>query len=228
MPVTRNTGEILHAERDATLEGIRKIAVGRVTRVNGQRCDIQLSVNTPLVDEFGQVTFEAAPVLGDVPIGTIRGGGYLIWVPVAAGDSVLVVFTDLSTDTWRASDGSKPVSPGFVGRHTADSCFAIPMIAPDSQALSSADSTKLIIGKDGSSALIKISASEIDLGANATDAVGLAHVIDTAVSTIITAFNSHTHTVPIVGAAGTTPSTPPLASIPGQPGTGSALVKVQP
>jgi hypothetical protein len=218
--------EIFEAHLDATKNDIRKVAVGTVTAVHAsaQTVDVQLAVNNPVFDELGNVFTEPAPSFSDVPLGVMRGGGFLVWMPVAVGDSVLVMFSDLSTDVWRSGDGTAQ-DPGFVGHHTMDSPFAIPMVAPDKKALAApgAASGKVIIGKDGGAAQIRISATDIELGASATDAVGLASLIDTAVSTIITAFNAHTHLVAAFGS----PSTPPAAPIPPAGSVASTLVKAQ-
>ena len=218
MPYDRSLGEVVDAARDATLEGIRKCAVGVVTAVHGAFVDVQLTVNTPLIDEYETATFELAPVFGSVQLCTLRGGGFCVWVPVAVGDSVLVVFTDLSTDTWRAGDGSRAVNPGWVGRHTADSPFAIPMIAPDAKALASAGNSKMIVGVDGGTA-IAIGPSDIELGGN-SDAIALASKVATELTKIQTAMASLTVTTG-PGTGGTV-----IASTPYVPGAvASAIVK---
>jgi hypothetical protein len=185
MPVERDLAEVQAATQDVLLEGIRKVAVGFITAVHGQFVDVQLVTNVPLFDETTGTTFEAAPALGGVPVCAIRGGGFLVWVPPSVNDSVLVIYTDLSYDSWRTSDGKTLVNPGWCGRHTADSPFAIPMVAPDAKQLGSgADSSKLVIGKDNSSAQIKISGSDIELGNPAADFVALATKVNAQLQSI--------------------------------------------
>lgn len=121
----------------------------------------------------------------------------MVWVPVTVGDSVMLVFSDLSMDVWRASDGSKPVPPGWVGKHTADSPVAYPCVAPDSKALSSPSADKVIIGKDGGQAQIAISASAVELGASPTDFIALASLVDSNFNAVKAAF--------IAGGAGAVP-----------------------
>jgi hypothetical protein len=173
--------ELFGAHLDVTKNEIRKVAQGTVTAVYAARqtVDVQLAVNNPIFDEIGNVFTEPAPSLSDVPLGVMRGGGFFVWLPVNIGDSVLVLFSDLSTDTWRAG-GGLPQDPGFVGKHTMDSAFAIPMVAPDANILigPGVNPTKLVIGKDGSPAQILISATDIELGATAVDAVALASLVN--------------------------------------------------
>jgi hypothetical protein len=194
MPIERSPAEYLAAQMDATKNEIRKVAVGTVTGVypDRQTVDVQLAVNNPIFDEIGNVYSEAAPSISDIPLGVMRGGGMFVWMPVAVGDSVLVLFTDLSTDTWRDSQTTQSVDPGFVGKHTMDSAFAIPCCAPDASFFADPnnDPAKIIIGKDGSAAQIRISPTDIELGNAVTDAVALASLVNTELGKISTALSS--------------------------------------
>jgi len=230
MPLTRSLPEILGLYADAVRAGIRKCLPATVTAVypNRQTVDVQICVNLPLATDLGEIVTEPAPAISDVPLGIMRGGGFFVWLPVAVGDSVLVIFSDLSTDTWRSGEG-QPTDPGFVGVHSMDSAFAVPMIAYDSKFFADPANapTKLLIGKDGSPAQIRLSATDIELGNAVTDAVGLASKIDSAVATIVSAFNVHTHSY-IPGTLAAAPTTPPIAPIsPSPPSTASNLVKAQ-
>ena len=114
-------------------------------------------------------------------------------MPLAVGDSVLLVFSDVSMDVWRAGvAGSAPVQPGWTGKHTMDSPVAIPCIGVDASFFNdpTAAATKIIIGQDGSPAQIRISATDVELGASATDAIALASKVETELGKISTALNS--------------------------------------
>jgi hypothetical protein len=228
MPLNRTAAEAFSAKEDAIKDDIRTSIPATITKVYPARqtVDVQVDIRNPLVDQWGKVIFEPQESVSDVPLGVMRGGGFFVWIPVQVGDRVWLSFSRLSMDTWRQGQNR----PGWVGKHTADSPIAIPCIAPDSNFFTDPnnDPNKVIIGKDGSAAQIRISATDIELGNNATGAVGIAAKIDTAVTTIVNAFNAHTHTVPITGAAGTTPTTPPSTTISGPPSTASALVKINP
>jgi hypothetical protein len=181
MPLPRSQAEIFGQALDVAKNEIRKCATATVTAVypSRQTVDVQLCVNNPVFDELGNTFTEPAPSLSDVPLGVLRGGSFFVWMPVAVGDSVIILFSDLSTDVWRAGDGTAQ-DPGWVGKHTMDSPFAIPMCAPDAKFFADPANapTKLIIGKDGSPAQIRLSATDIELGNAVTDAVALAAKID--------------------------------------------------
>jgi hypothetical protein len=180
VPLPRSDAELFGAHKDVVKNSIKKVAVATVTKVHAaeQTVDVQLAVNNPIFDELGNVATEPAPSLSDVPLGVMRGGGFFVWLPVAIGDSVLVLFSDISTDVWREGDGTAQ-DPGWVGKHTMDSPFAIPMVAPDAKMFAdiAAAAGKVIIGKDGSAAQIRLSATDIELGNNPTDAVALASLV---------------------------------------------------
>jgi class 3 adenylate cyclase len=189
MPIDRSLEEVFARHAEKVKSDIRKCVPATVTAVHPdkQTVDVQVGVNQLLFDDLGNAVSMPAPSYTDVPLGVLRGGGFFVWVPVAAGDTVLLVFSDLSCDSWRSGDASAPVDPVWAGVHTHDSPFAIPMVAPDAKALTSpaADPSKIIIGKDGGTAQIRIGSSDIELGAPASDAVALASKLDLFIAAFV-------------------------------------------
>lgn len=177
IPYERSLAEVLSAHADTIRDEVRKCIPATVTAVHPgrQTVDVQVAIRNPLTDEYGAVTFEGAPSFSEVPLGMSMGGGFFVWLPVAVGDSVWLMFSDLSMDTWLEGAGDQPVAPGWVGKHTADSPVAIPIVKVKSKVFADPnnDPNKVIIGKDGSQAQIRLSATEIELGATHGDAVGL-------------------------------------------------------
>ena len=204
MPLPRSYAEIIGQQKDDIFTSMKKCIPATVTAVYPAKMtvDVQVAINTPHTDPIGQVFSEDSVSICDVPLGTMRGGKFFVWLPVAVGDSVLLLMSDVSTDTWRASPktstGPQPNDPFFVGKHTFDSCFAIPMFAPDAYVFSdpAGDPQKIIIGQDGGPE-IKIDTGSIELrGASpAADYVALASKVDSAVATLKAAINTHTHAV---------------------------------
>ncbi len=188
MPLTRSLAEILDAHGQTLRDDVRVSLPAVVTAVHADRqtVDVQISIKNPLYDSAGNISYEKMPSIADVPIGVLRGNGFFIWLPIAVNDSVMLVFSDLSTDNWRASDGIEPVAPGWAGKHTADSPIAIPCLGVDSHFLvdPALAAGKIIIGKDGSPAQIRISATEIDLGTTPTSPIALATPVNTAITAL--------------------------------------------
>ena len=229
MPLQRSPAEIFGRFGDALRGDIYKCMPATVLAVNPskQTVDVQVAINGVIFDELGTAVSVPAPSFTGIPLGVIRGGGFLVWVPVVVGDSVLLVFSDLSADTWRSGDGT-PTDPGWVGLHTCDSPFALPMVAPDAKVLTSTPGDKLVIGKDGGSTQIIISATDIELGSPAGDAVGLASKIDTNNANIKTALGASAITTPAQALAAIA-ALQVLFNAPPSPltiqATGSSLVK---
>jgi hypothetical protein len=53
----------------------------------------------------GKITWQSLPPLPDVPIVVPRAGGYVLSLPIAAGDECLIVFGDQCIDGWWQSSG---------------------------------------------------------------------------------------------------------------------------
>ncbi len=153
MPFERTFAEVLNAHKEAVKDDIRKHLPATVTAVDPllQTVDVQIAVQNPLFSQYGNVSFEDPISIKGVRLAMLRAGKFFIWVPVAVGDSVWLAFSDLSLDSWFESvPGSKPVQPNWVGKHTADSPIAFPMVAPDASAFATieANADKIIIGND--------------------------------------------------------------------------------
>jgi Phage protein Gp138 N-terminal domain len=193
VPYDRSIAEVLNAHGDGLKDEIRKCLPATVTAVHPDRqtVDVQISVQNPLFDEYGAVSFEILPSIADVPLGVMRGGGFLVWIPVQVGDSVLLIWSDLSMDAWRASiAGSGPVQPLWAGKHTADSPVAIPCVAPDASFFADPSNAPndVIIGKDGTQAQVRLSANAISLGATGSDHVALASLVASELANIASTF----------------------------------------
>lgn len=193
--------------------------------------DVQPAVHDVRFDlDTGERVSEPWPLLTNVPVAWPKFGGFIISGPLAPGDEVELRSHDLDPSAFRAS--GTPGDPPDVRRHGGNYWRAVPGGISDAKAPQDggAAGSELVIGKDGGQPQIRINGSTIQLGASGGDAVGLASKIDQAVSTIVSAFNAHTHSVPSFGA----PGTPPLTSA-GNPGSitpapasvASQLVKVQ-
>lgn len=193
--------------------------------------DVQPAVNDVRFDpDTGARTSEPWDPLLAVPVAWLKFGGFIISGPLKAGDRVILEAFDLDPTAHLVS--GKQEDPADVRRHGGNYWRAIPADITDPGAPSdgAAAGNELVIGVDGGQPQIRINGSTIQLGAGGGDAVGLASKIDAAVSTIVNAFNAHTHAVASFGA----PGTPPLTSG-GSPGlitpapssVASQLVKAQ-
>lgn len=144
----------------------------------------KLTVKTALLDtETGERTYEDPPEIAGVPVLWPRAGGYALTFPLEPGDSVLLVFNDVSIAEWheQGGDGNEPADPR---RHSIGYPVAIPGLFPSSTPLSpdplaiAARAAGAVIGADGGAARIEFSPGGINLGAGALDFVALSTKVD--------------------------------------------------
>jgi hypothetical protein len=146
------------------------------------------------------------PVLPDVPVCWPGGGGLGLHAPLAAGDTVLLIFCERSIDRWRASSGTDPVDPGDHRLHPLGGAVALPLIHRLGTEWSTlgAGST-LNLGEDGAP----------------LDFVALAAKVLTELQAIKTAYDLHVHT----SAAPASPTSPPTVPLPTPASVAATKVK---
>jgi hypothetical protein len=109
--------ELIHGAIARSLDGVHTAIPARVTSY------------LPLLQQVSLVPVIASmPALEDVPVLWPRGGGYMLHMPLAAGDHVLVVFCEQDFSPWRLSGSA--MAPALLKRHGLFA-YAIPGAAPD-------------------------------------------------------------------------------------------------
>lgn len=210
---------------DATLGKIHTSMPGKVVSYNSlaQTADVQPMCKRQLFNADGEKVYESLPLLPAVPVCFPRGGGYVVTFPLQAGDTVVLVFSEAGLAEFLAT-GSE-AEPWDTRRHHISNAVAIPSISPDTAPLASGDNSAraagIVIGKDGANEQIRFATGSIKLGADATDFVALAGLVNTNLTNIRNAFNSHTHTE-----TGGVTSTP-IISMPAPSSVAAALVKAK-
>lgn len=228
--------EAIQAICRAQIAGIRTSIPGKVLRYDdtAQRADVEILVNDFFFSEDtpGIPIYEEFPTLVNVPVRWLRAGGFVLTMPLGAGDRVWVDFAERSLSEWKAR-GEK-VSPKDLQRH-AEWATCTPGGYPETEPLASGDAAAraagVVLGKDGAAAQIRITSTGIELGAGATDAAALASKTDAALNKLVANITAWT---PVAGDGGAalkailitalTGFAPPSTTY----STGSSLVKVKP
>lgn len=94
-----------------------------------QTCTVQPAVRRALQDEDGAVVFEDFAAIQNVPVVFPGGAGFSTHWPLAAGDTVDLVWQDFSIARWRARGVVS--DPGDVRHHGPGYPVAIPWYRPD-------------------------------------------------------------------------------------------------
>ena len=180
-----------------------------------QTANVQLQLKRMLPKEDGQYATEDLPVLENIPVQFPRTKMFAFTLPIAAGDFGLVVFSEMSLDQWRSKAAN--TSPGDIGRHTLTGGVFQPGLMPNSEAISDDIADDVVMGEIGG-VQVRVKPGgvcEIVTGGGpaAADFVAMAGKVLSEFQNVASNVDSHTHTVPISGPGGTTPTTPPLVPI---------------
>jgi len=99
---------------------------GVITAVNlsAMTCTVQPTIQGVVEDENGVKTYVNLPLLGDVPICFPKAGGFVLTLPIAVDDEVLVVFSSRCIDAWWQSGGIQ--KPMEARMHDLSDGFCIP------------------------------------------------------------------------------------------------------
>ena len=206
--------QVLDAHYNGQIQDVHVAIPGTIVAWDStkQTATVQPMVRKPLTSADNVLVYETPPQIPNVPVMCMRGGGYFISVPLNEGDGVLLVFSEQSYSEWRST--GQISSPKDVRRHGTGYPYAIPGIAPDSGALASVSSDKLVIGRDGQAELITIGAGQLDIGASPTYHAGLGEPNDnnwTALKTLATAISAYATAIQAV-ADPTNAATPTLTA----------------
>lgn len=172
MPITPEMSDVIASAIESALVDVHVALPGIVQSYDEatQTADIVLQVKRVLPVSDGSVATEEMPVLPNVPVSFQRSASFFVSLPIAAGDSGLVIFNEQSIDRWR-SNGS-PSDPKDVERHGLSGAVFVPGLFPNDGALVDAHATNMVVGLDQNNGQIHITpAGSILLGADATKKV---------------------------------------------------------
>lgn len=208
---TPTLAAILNAVKAQTFADLRVSMPARVEKYDDatQLADVQPLLKESYVDEEGERAIARLPVITNVPVVFPGGGGMRITFPVRAGDTVMLVFSDRSIDSWLAQGGE--ATPEDERRHHLSDAVAWPGLHPNTAPWNGAEENVVTLGDD-------TSASDFVALATATRAeiTELRNTVDA----LVTKFNTHGHNtiaaVSGVTATGST-TTPFLFGVPAVP-----------
>ncbi len=194
----------------------------------------------------GERVFEDYPEIPFVPLVFPSGGGMTIRLPVEAGDTVLLVFSESSMAEWRSSGQASAQED--ARRHSLGWPVAIPGLFPDTKIRPPLDAAEcaaggMVIGDENGTAKVYFGGTMpgIRFGQVAVSPIALGIPTDAAVSTVMTAlaaiiaklnslitkYNAHTHAgvTTGTGASGTTANTESAAgAAPAAPSTTQSIL----
>jgi hypothetical protein len=144
----------------------------------------------------GVPTPEDLPQLSNVPLGILRLGGFCITFPVNVGDEGLVVFADMSIDSWWQSGGTANNQVERRRHDLTDGLF-FPMFQSQPRSLTNYSTSALQVKSDDGTTVITVSEGQIIL----TPDSGTTQIVLTPGSATVTPDSGTTQIVLTPGAA---------------------------
>lgn len=145
--------DVLNAERDSAFAALNKIQVGTIVSYDAtkQKAQVQLVnkrvvYNTPMTTSVVPPDPQLVPypVFVDVPVFVFSGGGSFLSMPIAAGDTCLVLFNDRDLDPW-CTNGTTGAAPNSTRMHSLADGIALVGIRPFSNPIAGTSATDIIV-----------------------------------------------------------------------------------
>jgi hypothetical protein len=149
--------DVLELFERRLLDNIHTAMPGRIERYDPatQRADVQPLVRrrVPKADtDQREWVYEELPLIPSVRVLHPRGGGAFVHLPIATGDTVLLVFCETGIGHWEAGDGSIS-DAGDERRHHLAHAVAIPGMYPAAKNIDAASGApgerELMVGFEG-------------------------------------------------------------------------------
>jgi len=226
--------DVLDLFGENLLNGIHTALPGRVESYDpaAQRADVQPLIRRR-VPKAGtdrrEWVYEELPLIPSVRVIHPRGGGAFVHIPIATGDTVLLVFCETGIGHWEAGDGSIS-DAGDERRHHLAHAVAIPGFYPAAKNIDAASGApgerELMVGFEGGaiirvrrpkptdsapSTIVLETSAQVVLGGEAgAQFMARADRVDAAIDELRSKINSHTHGGVTTGPGATGTATPPV------------------
>ena len=184
--------EALRLAMEGNRAGMWTAMPGIVQSVNLTKmtCEVQLALQGRYEDQTGGINWVNIQPIQDVPICFPSAGGFLITMPIAQGDEVLVVFASRCIDAWWQSGGysNKPLE---FRMHDLSDGFAIPgprSLPKAAQVIGGASATDLVIRNVAGTTYLSLTAANLIGFQNATTSLKIILTgLEATLSTFMTA-----------------------------------------
>lgn len=136
-----------------------------------QTCTLQIAIQSKQYNKDGTSKDVNIPLLVDVPVYRLRGGGFAATVPIIKGDEGLVVMSSRCMDAWWQNGG---IQPQFEQRmHDLSDGFFLPGFNSQTKNLATYCTDGAQIRNDAGDVTATIKVDEIDLKVKANTFVTL-------------------------------------------------------
>jgi len=186
------TADIIKKAIENRIAQVHTSLPARINKINltNRTVDVQ-----PLIRSKIDGKYKNLPIISNVPIMFLRTSVALISIPINKDDTGTLFFSESSIKNWQLSGEIQ--DPEDDRKHHLTDCYFMPSIMYDGKGLAINSSLqiilkngKVIIGDDGK---IEIEGPEIKLGSTATEKAVLGDLLLSALQTLISEYDTHTH-----------------------------------
>lgn len=220
MPLEPTLQEVIAEAIESRLLELHTAIPGKVISYDPatQTAEVAPVVQRAEPAEDGGATLTALPSIPNVPVQWPRGKSFALSFPLAAGDHVLLVFSEAAIGHWRASGELAPA--GDLRRHSLGYPVAIPGVAPDAQPIDDPGS--------GSEAVLRVGDGVFRVGGATAQLVAISQLVDAQLNALKVAITSAAATESgAAGLGGMTALSAALASWPLPAGTAAKKLKAE-
>ena len=186
----RTLEEVIRKAIDYRLASLRVALPGQVVSYDAaaQTAEIQPMIDSVIETDDGLLT-EQLPSIPSVSVAHLAGGGFFVAVPLAKGDTGILIFSDFSLDYWR-SNGNR-ATPVDLRTHSLANAVFYPGVHDDRTPLSGASASDMVVGHKSGQFIL--------MGTGASDFVALASSVASELGKIKSALSGLAVTVPSGG-----------------------------
>lgn len=206
--------ELIRRAVDGRLLDVRTSMAGEVVSfdANTMTATVRPAVRVQAVDSDSRPEVDELPDLEDVPVLYPSAGGFLLYIPLSAGDPVRIEFSEEDdSEFYDDASADVPGNPINLKRH-GGAYVCRPEGFRGTGALGGeSDSAPFIGTPDGVG--IKFDSGTLVIGdSSATNFVALANLVKSELQDMNTAIGNHTHASPAGGFTGTALASTPAYS----------------
>lgn len=184
--------DLLNAFRKSIVGELHTSMPGKIVKYDPttKLADVQPMIKRAYFDDDGVKQYESFPTIPRVPVLMPGGQGYLVTIPLGAGDMVWLSFSEGAIAEYLST--LQESEPQDLRRHSLSYPVAFPVVVPSKSAPEGdpdvTANDRMVLGKDNSNTQIQIkddpTAPTIKIFADASDAPALASKVDAVLSAI--------------------------------------------
>lgn len=190
----RTLPEVIKRALESALADCHVAVPGKVLKYDATTnlADVDVQVQHSVWDDDNGRAYEDAGTLPGVPVMWPRASGFSLTMPIAAGDTGLLIFNSDAIGEWR-STGQKS-QPADSSRLSVSWPVFVPGLYADANQFAAGDATAraagILLGKDGAEQQLRIDATGVKQGASAIEHVMTAEATALMIYNVLVAFCS--------------------------------------